>query len=303
MKNLKRNVLALAALVAFAGTGCKDKNDDITLPDINGYPNSDAVASANLVAYFPLDGTGNEAKTGTAPTASVNATYTAGVKGQSVSLNSGYLYYASPLGPLASGQGFSLSAWVQVANNQVDGQAPPVANFPYSYFQSAIPGKLFGNLTGLVETGAYKPTSDTMRVKSIYQDQAGGTQDNVNGFDNADIGVKWNVSKKAGTNQWAHIVTTYNPAGGTPAENVFQIYVDSVIVGNTDFAKRGTNSFKYTPGEIIIGGWYNNIPGKEINADNFTQPFKGKIDEIRLYSKLLTRDEITALYNLGRAGR
>ena len=303
MKNLKQSSLALAVLIALAGVGCKDKNKDIVLPDINGYPNSDAVASANLVAYFPLDGTGNEKKTGTAPTSSVNATYVSGVKGQAVSLASGYLYYASPLGALTSNQGFTLSAWVQVANNGVNGQAPPIANFPYSYFQSAIPGKLFGNVTGLIEAGAYGIASDTMRVKSIYQDQAGGTQDNVNGFDNSDIGIKFNISKKAGTNQWAHIVTTYNPAGGIPAQNVIQIYVDSIMVGNIDYAKRGTNTFKYSPNEIIIGAWYNNIPGKMINSDNFTQPFKGKIDEIRLYNKLLTRDEITALYKLGKAGR
>jgi hypothetical protein len=141
-----------------------------------------------------------------------------------------------------------------------------------------------------------------LRVKSLYQDQNGGVQDNVNGFDIADIGTKFNISKKAGTNQWAHIVTTYDPAGGTPAQNLIQIYVDSVMVGNIDYAKRGTNSFKFTPGETIIGGWYNNIPGKTVTTDTWTQPFLGKIDEIRLYNKLLTRDEITALYKLGKAG-
>jgi len=302
MKNLKRNVLALAAVVAFAGAGCDDNGTaDIPLPDINGYANSDAVASANLVAYFPLDGSGNEKKTNTAPTSSVNATYVAGVKGQAVNLNSGYLYYAAPLGPLNTAQAFTLSAWVKVSNNGVDGGSPPVANFPYSYFQSSIPGKNFGNITGLVEAGQYKVASDTFVVKSVYQDLTGGTQDNLNNFGVA--GTDFQIVKKAGTNQFVHIVTTYNPNGGSGAQSIFQIYADSAFVSNKNFENRGTNAFKYSPNEIIIGGWYNNIPGKMVNNDNFTQPFKGQIDEIRLYNKLLTRDEITALYKLGKAGR
>jgi len=75
-------------------------------------------------------------------------------------------------------------------------------------------------------------------------------------------------------------------------------------VSNVNFQSRGTNTFKFTsPNEIIIGGWYNNIPGKTVTADTWTTPFTGKIDEIRVYNKLLTQAEIAALYRLGLAGR
>jgi hypothetical protein len=109
--------------------------------------------------------------------------------------------------------------------------------------------------------------------------------------------------KKAGTGQWVHIVTTYNPAGGTGAQSIFRIYADSALVSNTNFENRGANSFMYAPHEVIIGGWYNNIPGKAINGDLWTRPLKGKIDEIRIYNKALTEAEIAALYKLGKAGR
>jgi len=300
MKKVTKSALAIAALILIATVGCSD-DDDIVLPDINGYPNSDAVASANLVAYWSLDGTGSESKTGTAPTAIVNATFTPGVKGQAVTLNGGYLYYANALGTLVTNQPFSLSAWVQVTNNGLNGGTTPPNNHPYSYFQSAIPGQLFGNLTAMVEAGQYAIASDTMVVKSIYKDFNGGTQDNLNNYGVA--GTDFQIVKKAGTSQWVHIVTTYNPAGGTGAQSIFQIYADSVMVSNKNFENRGTNSFKYTAGEVIIGGWYNNIPTKTVSADTWTQPFKGSIDEVRMYNKLLTRDEITALYNLGKAGR
>lgn len=301
MKKVKKITLAFAAIALFAGVGCGKKNDDIKLPDINGYSSSDAVATTNLVAYWPLDGTGNEKKTGTAPTSSVGATYTTGVKGQGVSLSAGYLYYASALGALTTNQGFSLSAWVQVANNGLAGGNPPTNNFPYSYFQSTIAGQLFGNLTAMIEAGQYRVASDTLVVKAIYKDFNGGTQDNINNYGIA--GTEFKVVKKAGTGQWVHIVTTYNPAGGTGAQSIFRIYADSAMVSNVNFENRGANSFKYTPGEVIIGGWYNNIPGKSVSSDTWTQPFTGKIDEVRLFNKLLTRDEITALFNLGKAGR
>ena len=301
MKKVTKSAWAIAAVVLFAGVGCSDDNNDIVLPDINGYANSDAVAAANLVAYWPLDGTGNEKKTNTAPTSSVNATYATGIKGQGVTLNGGYLYYARPLGALSTNQAFTLSAWIQVANNGLNGGNPPANNFPYSYFQSTIPGQLFGNLTAMVEAGSYLVPNDTLVLKAIYKDFNGGTQDNINNYGIA--GTEYKVIKKAGTNQWVHVVTTYNPAGGTGAQSIFRIYADNVLVSNTNFENRGANSFKYTAGEVIIGGWYNNVPGKTVSADTWTQPFKGKIDEVRLFNKLLTPDEITALMNLGLAGR
>jgi len=301
MKKVTKSVWAILATILLAGASCS-KDEDVALPPIDGYNSSDDVAAANVVAYWSFDASGNEVKSNTAPTSSVGAVYEAGgVRGQAVTLTQGYLYYASPLGTLATNQPFTLSAWVQVKNNGMDGGAPPTNNFPYSYFQSTIPGQLFGNITGMVEAGQYKVASDTLVVKAIYKDLNGGTQDNLNNF--GDVGVDYKVVKKAGTSKWVNIVTTYNPAGGSGAQSIFRIYADSVLVSNVKFENRGVNSFKYTPGEVIIGGWYNNIPGKTVSADDWTQPFTGKVDEVRLYNKLLTGDEIKALYNLGLAGR
>ena len=288
--------LGVATLIA-----CNKSNDDIPLPNIDGYANSDAVASANNIAYWSLDGNGIESKRNVSPTSVVNATYTPGVKGQGVSLANGYLYYASALTGLASNQAWTLSAWIQVANNQIPGGTPPANNHPYQYFQASIPTKLFGNINALVEAGQYDVASDTLVLKSIYQDLNGGTQDNINNYGIA--GTEYKVVKKAGTSKWVHVVTTYNPTGGTGAQSIFRIYADSALVSNTNFENRGTNSFMYTPGEVIIGGWYNNIPGKTVTPDTWTTAFTGKIDEVRLFNKLLTTDEISALYHLGQAGR
>ena len=275
------------------------KEDDITLPPIAGYNNSNEVAQANNVTYFALDGNGTEAKSNTAATSSVNVTWVPGVKGQAGQFANGYIYLASSLAPLPDAQSFTVSAWVQAANTQIPGGVPPANNHPWQYFQIARPGQLFGNFNGLIEAGQFGVGSDTMVVKSIYAN-TGGLQDNINNYGVA--GTDFKVVKKAGTGQWAHIVTTYETNGSTV--NLFRIYVDSVLVSNVNFENRGTNTFDgTTPHAIIIGGWYNNIPGMSVSADTWTTPFTGKIDEIRVYNKLLSQAEIAALYKLGLAGR
>lgn len=300
MKKTTKIILAFTVVFLAVFTACK-KNKDVILPTIGGYNNSDEVGSANLKAYWALDGNGNESKSNTAPTSSAGVTYTTGIKGQAASFLNGYLYYASAIGgALASNQPFTVSAWIQGTNNFLAGGTPPANNHPYQFFQMARPTQLFGNINLMYEAGAYGAASDTMFFKSLYSD-AGGLQDAVNNYGIA--GTEYKVVKKAGTNQWVHVVTTYNPAGGTGAQSIFRIYADSTLVSNTNFENRGTNSFVYTPHEIIIGGWYNNIPGKTVSADTWTTAFTGKIDEIRVYSKLLTEAEIVALYQLGKAGR
>jgi hypothetical protein len=295
-------VLGCGLLFTALTAGDCNKNNDTPLPPIGGYNNSDEVAAANLKSYWSMSGNGNESKSGTAPTSSTGVTFTSdGVKGQAATFNNGYLYYASAVGgALTSGQPWTVSAWIQAANTFIPGGNPPANNHPYQYFQLARPNQLFGSINLLYEAGQFGVNSDTMTLKSLYSD-AGGLQDNINNYGIA--GTEYMVVKKAGTGKWVHVVTTYNPAGGTGSQSVLRIYADSVLVSNRNFENRGSNAYVYTPHEVIIGGWYNNIPGKTVSADTWTTPFTGKIDEVRVYNKLLTDAEILALYQLGKAGR
>ncbi len=280
-------------------TSCSKEDADVPVPKIDGYNNSDEVGAANLKSYWSFDDNNKESKSGVGPSVSVGSvTAIDGIKGKGISLTNGALYYPSNIAKLQTNTGFTVSAWVQVKNT---GSSPTLPmNVPYSYFQSAIPGQLFGNVTCMVEAGQYKFSSDTTVVKSIYKDLGGGTQDNINNYGVA--GTDFQIVKKSGTGNWAHIVTTYNPNGGTGTQSVFRIYVDSVMVSNKNFENRGS-AFKFTAGEVIIGGWYNNIPGKTVSTDTWTVPFNGKLDEIRVWDKLLPDADIAALYKLGKAGR
>lgn len=294
-------LMAFSLLATVVFTGCDGDNDDPALPPIGGYNNSDEVGAANLKANFTLDGSGAERISGAQPTSIAGVTFTGGVRGQAGNFNNGYIYFNSAVGgPLASNQPFSVSAWIKTSNNGLNGGSPPANNHPLQYFQMARPGQLFGSINLLHEAGAYPIASDTMFLKSLYAD-AGGLQDAVLCCGTA--GVDYKVVKKAGTGQWVHVVTTYNPTGGTGNQSIFRIYADSVQVNNTLFENRGSNSYVYTPHQIIIGGWYNNIPGMAVSGDTWTTPFTGMIDDIRVWNKTLTTAEIAALYKLGLAGR
>jgi hypothetical protein len=289
--------MAVSAMVL---NGCS-KDDDVDLPPIGGYNNSDEVAATNLVGYWGFEGNGNEGKTGTAPTYSTGVTFgSGGVKGQGATFTNGVLYYASNLAALASNQPFTISFWVQVKNTGSSPTAP--TNKPYMFFQMARPNDIWGNVNIMAETGQFSYLSDTLFLKALYKDPGGGLQDAVTNYGVAGTDFQW--VKKAGTGQWINVVTVYNPAGGpTSNESIFQIYADSVHVSNVNFENRHAASFTFQPGEVIIGGWYNNIPNKAINADDWTVPFNGKMDEIRVWKKALTPAEISAIYQLGKAGR
>ena len=80
------------------------------------------------------------------------------------------------------------------------------------------------------------------------------------------------------------------------------MYANGVKIGN--FPDRGTAVFTPSPStSAIIGGWSTNVPALSLPEQPIFQPFNGSIDEVRLYNKTLSTDEISALYQLAKAGR
>lgn len=258
---------------------------------IEGFDSSDQVAASNLVAYWSFDGTEKESISGIGPAANVNDSYiTKGVRGQGLELNNGYLYYTQQIPNLGTNlHSFTVIAWVQVLNN---------GSTPTSIWQLARPGNLFGNINFLCETGQ-NPASDLndFIVHPDYFD-GGGTQDNLNA-NWAPDGAGTYYSPTIGPNIWTQIGVTFDSA-----TVILQVWADGKRIGTTSYQQRGTALYKPTvPDEVIIGGWYNNIPGKTVTTDTWTVPMVGGVDEIRVYNAALGAADIKALYELGQAGK
>lgn len=96
-----------------------------------------------------------------------------------------------------------------------------------------------------------------------------------------DAGADYCISQKAITSGWHHVVGTWDNDAHTT-----KIYIDGVLQDtdtNTDVTITDITSILY------IG----------INSDLSSSEYTGILDELAIWNKVLSQDEITALYNSG----
>ena len=193
----------LFTTIAFAVVSCTKDGNPNNLPPvsaaayegtIDGYKSSDEVFPDNLIAYWSFDDTKNELKSATAPTNSANDTYVAGgVRGKAISLNAGYLYYATQFAAFKTTalKSFTISTWVKILNN---------GSKRTMLFQLARPGMFNGNINFVLNTQSF-PSSNTttLRIQPTFSTVGGGTQDNLNN----------NLSPVIGMDKWTHILLTH----------------------------------------------------------------------------------------------
>ncbi len=284
-------------------TSC-NKNNDEPLPPIGGYNTSDEVAAANNVVHFTFDGTNTEVKGNVSPTTSVGASYTTGVKGQGLTLTNGYLLYPTlaALGNANALNNASISGWVKVSNNGVS----PTCFLALTQGASAQTDWNTGPLMMMAENG--KPTSvdDTLVLKGVFSTWVSGTRfggDNINDFGVRETDFK--TVKTGGT--WVHVVVRYD---GTTSN--IDIYANGIRVSNNNFRKRTRGNpavdmgpiITVPPVQAVIGAFPNASSGFANSPTQSWQKYMtGSLDELRVYTKALTDDEILALYQLEKAGR
>lgn len=293
IKFLSGSALLLSA-ICFSSCDKENQNNlPGTSPDayagkIDGFDSSGQIFPDNLVAYWGFNSSTSEQKTGIAPTTSSNATLVdGGITGKALKLSQGFLYFGQQLPAFKTEafKSFTISTWVQILNN---------GSKKTMLFQVARPGMFNGNLDFILETQA-NPASNTdyLQIHPYFTTVSGGRQDNINNY-----GAQ-NISPKIGASTWAHILITYDGTAGT-----FNVWGNGVKIGNYPNRGVGNSLFKsFEPNEIIIGGIYNVIPGKSVNADASFEAMTGNIDEIRVYNKVLPDAFISALYKLGAAGK
>ncbi|ACU05826.1 LamG-like jellyroll fold domain-containing protein [Pedobacter heparinus] len=299
------NYCVLSLTVGLLISSCKKDGNPNNLPDadaskyagtIDGYNNSDEVASANLIAYWDFDGTNNEKISGTAPTtAAGNSFIDGGVKGKALSLSAGYLYYATQFAKFKTDvfANFTISTWVQILNN---------GSKKTMVFQLARPGIFNGNINFILNTQSFPASNtDELKINPTFTAVSGGMQDNVNTKrDNpGDANYFPYLTPKIGASKWTHLLLTYEGTTG-----VFNIWADGIRVGAFFSRGLGTALFKsYEPSEVIIGGNYNVIPGKSVSTDVSFAAMTGRIDELKVWNIALTDAHIQAIYKLGLAGK
>lgn len=284
----KYGAIALAGL-AISLNACKKSDNPNNLPDadasqyvgkIDGYDSSDQIFPNNLKAYWSFDENNNELKSNSAPTqVAGNTSIATGVKGKALGLNAGYLYYAKQFDAFktAALKSFTISVWVQIANN---------GSKKTMLMSIARPSLFLGNLDFRLNT---ERTDQQFKIGPRFTALGGGSQDNLNA----------SINPEFGANVWTHIVLTYDTNSGT-----FKMWGNGIDIGSYNNRGTGNNLFNsFEPSEFIIGGNYNVIPGKTVSTDANYAAMTGNIDEIRIYDRVLPDAHIKALYNLGKAGK
>jgi len=277
------------------------KKSTSSLPQIDGYDNSDQVAATYLKAHWTFDDSYNEAISSTAPANKYGGyAFATGQIGKALNLTAGTLVYPSipNIGGANSLTAFSISLWVNVKGTQGGTGA-------FTSFFGIIPttgSDIWGNVMALAETGRHPATSDTLELKS-YLNTTTSTgqngQDNLAQLNAGDGTGQW----FKGAGKWSHFVMTWDGA-----TRKFMLYGNAVSCGA--YTQRGTAPptlplVMQTPCQAVFGS----LAASDIGFAS--APVRGgwypmataMIDDVRVFNTTLAQKDITALYNLGLAGR
>lgn len=284
---------AAAALLALAFTSCgDDKKTDNGTPPIGGYNTSDEISASNLVAKFSFENDVIDAKGNITGGAATGTSFVAGAKGQAwQGASAGYVLYSGVSSKVTGLESTTISTWVKTA---------PVSAGAESWFQVLNDSNWIGNLFILQESGAMGNDSTFIKFKV----------DNWKATNWKEQWTELNNDKriKIADNTWHHVVCSYNASTSKVA-----IYVDGV---KRDLPASVTDKFQDDPTKgglpfgtlafknatkFVFGCYKQHLPGG--TPDGWMKNFSGALDEFRIYDKALADADVTALYQLEKAGR
>ena len=244
-------------------------------PVSGGYTNSNQIAASNLVGYWGFNGDLKDSITGATGT-NKGMTFTDGLKGKALTGSSNpndSAYATAPSSAAIAGlTKYTISCWVNTPQN--NGATGIVSIGETTGF--------WGNINIFFENGG---TATKARFKTIFLDN-GATYDN---------GIQ---ELENGFNNWVQYVITYDGAG------VFRSFVNGTLAQERTIPATATHFTNVGP---IIFGAFHFMTRPSLTSGSTPQPWAGylpgKMDEVRIYNRALTTQEVSALAILERQGR
>lgn len=294
-------IITLCTGVAFYA--CNNDDPEET-PKID--PNDPSrIAEDNLIAYFAFEGDGKCEISGMTPSnASSPVTFPQGRRGKcfqgTAAATSGLLYSLPTGSKLKDLKAFSVAFWALMAPNTIETTNAP----EQMVFQiDAVEGDwVWGNLYFLQHRNF--PEAENERDQKFADMHCG--------FLKYDDAVDWKRQTGNGwfldvtATQWRHIICTYDNV-----TSKFHAYVNGTHITafdgtpymgvdrkqSEDGLPLGDLKFKNAQ-NLAIGAWSERL-NKDGSLDEdavWASPFRGKLDELRIYDRGLTAAEVTALY-------
>jgi len=291
MKKMKffSGIAVAALLLGTSFTSCKS-NDD---PDpYAGKTDPTTIATANLVAYFPFNGNGNDTIGLLTPKTKPNVTFTTARRGKGYQgVDNAYFLYDLPTASkLRTLKAFSISMWLK--EPQISNDVPPVPMI----LQIKNDDDLFwGNLSLTQDRmGSTLLPIDSLNLKMVIHKEGVAWNNQFIGFANPAFQAA----------KWMHIIFEYDNVSST--YNVFvngaKLTLNAGITNRFAAEKPATgvqpplgDLVFNKASQIVIGGWLPKILNGA--TDEWMGWFKGQMDELRIYDRALTTTEAKALYD------
>ncbi len=277
MKKITYKMVAVSAIV-LGLSACQKKFDPSSYApplSIGGFTSTKEIAPSNLVAYYAFNGSAIDSVSNTAGTAT-GIGYSAGIKGQAMqgALN-GYIVGTPPtsVGSLTS---FTVTEWFKT---------PAPSTGIIGLFSLANTTNFWGNIEFFIENGS---TNDAGKLRiHIFN----GTDDRTLEINNAvNLFDKWNS-----------MAVTYNQENSTVS-----VYLNgSLLKAGTLDGLAGPLALKNV-GKFVFGTvQFMTSPSQTTshNSEPWASFLTGQLDEVRVYNKALTIDEISALVKLEGRGK
>jgi len=284
MKTLKHITLALAMIGGALGltlSSCQKSFDPKSyapkkpLPSFGGFNSSKEIEPASLIGYWAFDGTLIDSISNAAGVAT-GTTFGTGIVGKGLQgAVNGYALCDAPTA-MAGLQSYTVSVWVNT---------PPPSTGIIGFFTFANTTQFWGNLDMFFENGS----DNTNGKVRVHMSQ--------NGVDNT-------YSVDGVTNlfdTWVNIIVTYDQTDGT-----CKLYVNGDLK-NTGKAGNLTGALAFSDvGKMVFGCVQFQTSPSQTSATT-SQPWAsyltGLMDQTRVYNKVLSATEASALYNLEKLGR
>ena len=288
-------VAVFTATVIFTGCTKAELDDEFTAGDpppvAGGFKNSNEIATANLVAHFPFEGTVDDAKGAvTGGKASGTTSFVTGRKGQAYQgSTNGFIGYTNP-GPLAGLTSFTVSMWIYTGKH--DGGAQGVFGL------AKQDGSFWGNFFMMIEGN--NSSENRMFMKLHFEKNTATYIEHwIEPFGDFRPNDMYNA--------WRHVAWTYDAATSKAA-----LYVSGQKMplppGAEDRKADGSGAalgglnFKSAT-KFVIGAFQNQLGAPFNSPEPWMLPYTGKLDELRFYNKALSAQEINAIAVLERQGR
>lgn len=296
IKIIQLILLLLAGGTLFTSCTRPDLSDDFPKgdpPPIGSYTNSDEIAPAELVAYFPFEGNADDAKGGvTGGTVTGGGSFVAGRKGLAYQGAKDAFIAYSTAGPLADLTSFTVSLWINTEKHEGGAQSV--------FTVSKADGSFWGNFFMLIEGAG--PSENNMLVKVHMEKNVTPPVANVEHW--LETGGDLRLSDMYGG--WRHIAFTYDEGSST-----FAMYANGNLVPFPEAAAKreaapgkplGKLAFKDAK-RFIIGGFQNHLGAPYNGLESWMLTYTGKLDELRVYKKALNAQDVNALFQLEKQGR